>query len=193
MNYDKQKGFTLAETLIVAAIFLIVGTLLGAILVNNTGLYNSQTSLVTTGLNLNDVMREIDTYIRQASTVATGYPEISPSYLTGDSTLVLKIPSLNAQGMVSNTFDYVVITHDSIKTNLLREYIFPDPTSDRQSQNKVLSSILQSVVFTYLDRNNNVVTPALAEKVKTEVTVLTTNGLQNKSNNAITITNLRNL
>lgn len=188
-----MKGFTLTETVIVAAIFLIVGTLLASILVNNTSLYNSQSSFVTSGLNLNDAMTEIETYIRQASSVVNGYPDVSPTYVTSNNTLILKIPSYNASGVIENIFDYVVITKDAAKNNLLMEHVFPDVSSDRKSQTKVLTNILQSVEFTYLDKNDNIVTPISAAKVKTEINVTSTNSSQNKSSNAIIVTNLRNL
>lgn len=188
-----RQGFTLFETLIVVAIFLVVGVLLVSILVNNTGLYNSQSSLVTSGLNINDAMREIDTNIRQASSIAIGYPEIAPTYTTSNITLVLKIPSFNASGIINNTFDYVVLTQDTAKNNLLWEYVFPDILSERESQNKVLTNILESVNFIYLDKNDNVVTQTSAEKIKTEITVLPTNTGSNKSRTATIVTNLRNL
>lgn len=188
-----MKGFTLAETVLVAGIFLIVGTLLAGILVKNTGLYNRQNSLVATGLSTNDVVSEIDNYIRQSSSIASGYPEVSPTYTTSGTTIVLKIPSINSSGTISNVYDYVVITEDAVKNNLLKEYIFTDPASDRKSNNKVLTSILQSIVFSYLDKNDNVVASSSAEKVKTQVTVLSVNGSINQSRSAIIVTNLRNI
>lgn len=188
-----MKGFTLFETLIVVAIFLVVGVLLVSILVNNTGLYNKQSSLVTSGLNINDAMREIDTNIRQASSVAIGYPEVSSTYTTSSTTLVIKIPSFNASGIISNTFDYIVVTKDAAKNNLLREYVFPDISSEREFQNKVLTNILDSIKFTYLDKNDNVIAASSAEKVKTEITVLSSNNASDKSRTAIIVTNLRNI
>lgn len=189
----RSRGFTLFETLIVVAIFIVVGTLLVSILINNTSLYNSQSSLVTSGLNTNDAVREIENYIRQASSVASGYPEVSPTYVTSSTTLVLKIPSYNASGVISNTFDYAVITKDTTKNNLLREYVFPDLASERESQNKALTSILQSIGFTYLNKNDNVVVSTSAEKIKTEITVLSSNNVSDKSRTAIIVTNLRNI
>lgn len=189
----KNKGFTLFETVLVAAVFLIVGTLLASILVKNTGLYNGQSSTVTAGLNTNDAESEIENYVRQASSVVTGYPEVSPTYTTGISTLVLKIPAVDATGVISNTFDYAVITIDQVKSNLLKEYVFPNALSTRTTQNKVLTNILQSITFSYLDRNDNVVATSSAEKVKTQITVISKNGSQNKTRSAIIVTNLRNL
>ncbi|MDD2823300.1 MAG: type II secretion system protein [Candidatus Daviesbacteria bacterium] len=188
-----MKGFTLVEILIVTAIFLIVGTVLAGILVNNTGIYNSQSSLVTSGLNTNDAIHEIENFTRQASSVVSGYPDVSPTYISNSTTLVLKVPAFNALGVIANTYDYVVFTKDNAKTNLLWEYIFPDALSDRSSQNRVLSSILQSVEFIYLDKNDNIVTATSAEKVKTQITVLPGSNVSDKSRSSIIVTNLRNI
>ncbi|MFA5933330.1 MAG: type II secretion system protein [Microgenomates group bacterium] len=188
-----MRGFTFVETLVVAAVFIIVGTLLASILVNNTGLYNKQTSLVTSGLSINDAVSEIETNIRQASAVVNSYPLITPLYTTNGTTLVLKIPSFDVSGIINNTYDYVVITKDAVKTNLLMLYVFPDSASKRISQTKVLSSILQSIAFTYLDQNDNIVSPTSAVKVKTEVNVQPTGGVADKSRNSVIVTNLRNI
>jgi prepilin-type N-terminal cleavage/methylation domain-containing protein len=189
----RRKGFTLVETIIVAAVFLIVGTLLASILVNNTGLSNSQSSLVTSGLNINDAVSTIENNIRQASSVAIGYPEVTPTYTTSSNTLVLKIPSYNASGVISDTYDYVVVTKDLTKTYLLKQYIFPNALSIRQSQNKILTNILQSIEFSYLDKNDNVVSSNTAEKVKVIINVLPGNGVADKTRSATIVVSLRNL
>lgn len=188
-----QRGFTLYETLIVVAISLVVGTILVSILLNNSGLYNKQSSLITSGLNINDVVNEVDKNIRQASSIVVGYPEVSPTYITGTTTLVLKVPSYNSSGVINNTFDFVVVTKDATNSNLLREYVFPDVSSLRESQNKVLTNILESVEFTYLDNNDNVVQINSAVKVKTHITVLPTSNVSDKSRTAEIVTSLRNL
>lgn len=176
-----------------AGIAVIVGTLLVSILVNNTGVTNTEKSNVAQGLSTNDSVREIDNYIRQAAAVVTGYPVISPTYITGTSTIVIKIPAINDHGVISNVFDYIIITKDSTRPSLLKEYIFPDSLSIRETTDKILSNILETIEFTYLDKNGNVVAPAPAEKVKTKITVLSKNGSADKSRSATIVTSLRNL
>lgn len=188
-----RQGFTLFETLVAAAVAVIAGTLLVSILVNNTGLYNKQNALVATGLNVNDALNEIDTYVRQAASIASGYPEVSPTYTTGVSTLVLKVPAENSQGIINNTFDYVVITKNPTKTYLLYEYIFPDSLSTRKSQNKILTNILYSITFSYLDNNGATISPTSAQRIKTEISVLSQTGAVGNTRNATIITSLRNI
>lgn len=187
------RGFTLFETVVVAGIAVIVGALLVGILVNNTGVTNTEKSNVTQGLSANDSLAEIDNYIRQAASIVSGYPTVTPTYISGNNIIVIKIPATDSQGTISNVFDYVVITKDSTNANLLKEYIFPDSLSTRNAVNKVLSTILESITFTYLDSNENIVTPTSAVKVKTEINVLSQNGQANKSRSATIVTSLRNL
>lgn len=187
-------GFTLFETVIVAGIALIAGTFLVSILVNNTGVTNTEKSIVTQGLSTNDSTREIDNYIRQAVAIVSGFPVISPTYVTGSNTIVIKIPAIDNQGTISDVFDFIVITKDSTRPSLLKEYIFPDSLrSIRVTTDKILTNILDSIEFTYLDKNGNTVSPSAAEKVKTIITVLSKNGSANKSRSATIITSLRNL
>lgn len=187
-------GFTLFETVIVAGIALIAGTFLVSILVNNTGVTNTEKSMVTQGLSTNDSVREIDNYIRQAVAIVSGFPVISPTYVTGSNTIVIKIPAIDNQGTISNVFDFIVITKDSTRENLLKEYVFPDSSlSIRETTDKILTNILESIEFTYLDKNGNIIAPTLAEKVKTKITVLSKNGSANKSRSATIVTSLRNL
>ncbi len=191
MNYS--KGFTIFETVIVAGIAVIAGTLLVGILVNNTGVTNTEKSMVTQGLSTNDSVHEIDNYVRQAAAIVSGYPVVSPTYVTGLTTIVIKIPSTNQQGIISDVFDFVVITKDDSRGNLLKEYIFPDDLSTRKTADKVLTNILDSIEFTYLDKNESLVAPTSAEKVKIQINVLSKNGSANKSRSATIVTSLRNL
>ncbi len=187
------KGFTLLETVVVAGVALIAGTFLVSILVNNTGVTNTEKSMIAQGMDTNDSVREIDNYIRQAVSIVSGFPVISPTYVTGASTIVIKIPAISDQGTISDVFDFIVITKDSTHENLLKEYIFPDPLSIRKTTNKILTTILDSIEFTYLDKNENIVAPASSEKVKTQMTVLSKNGSASKPRSATIVTSLRNL
>lgn len=192
MKYKKQ-GFTLMELVVVIGITVIAGVLLVGILVNNTGVINKESSIVTEGLNINDTLREIETYGRQAVSVVNGYPAISPTYVTGANTLVLKIPAINSQGIISDTYDFVVITKDSSNPKFLKEYIFPDAISTREEKNVVLTNLLSSVVFEYLDKNDAAVSPSSAIKIKATINVLSKTSSTDQSRSATVVTSLRNL
>lgn len=187
------NGFTLIEILIVVSIAVVVGILLVGILINNTGVTNKETSIVTQGLNINDAVREIETYGRQAIAVASGYPEVSPTYVTNTATLVLKIPAINDQGIISDTYDFVVITKDNSNSKLLKEYIFPDTSSTRGNKNTILTNLLSSVVFEYLDSNDLPVAVSSAVKIKATINVLSKTSGSDQLRSATVVISLRNL
>lgn len=188
-----KKGFTLIELLMVISIAVIIGTLLVGILINNTGVINKESAIVTQGLNINDALREIETYGRQASSITIGYPEVSPTYVTGANTLVLKIPAINSQGIIGDVYDFVVITKDSSNPKLLKEYIFPDEMSIRENKNTILTNLLQSIEFEYLDNNDAPIAAPSAVKIKTTINVLSKTGLTDQSRSATIVISLRNL
>lgn len=190
---NKQKGFSLFETVVVAGVALIIGTFLVGIMVNHTIVFNRQSSMVTQGLSTDDATREIESYVKQAASVVSGYPEAGPTYITGNETLVVKIPSVNAQGIISNTFDFVVITKDIVHPNVLKEYIFPDAQSTRDTTDKAVTNILNSIVFSYLDKDGAVTAPTSAVKVKTEISVLSKTSQKGQPRSATVITSLRNI
>ncbi len=185
-------GFTLVETLVASGVALIVGTLLVGILVNHSGLSYKENALVNEGLSLNDAMGKIDNNIRESAAVAIGYPESTPTYTTGNSVLVLKLPALSSSGTIENVYDYAVIAADITQPKVLRLQIFPDSQSIRQPANTVLTTLLNSVTFNYLDRNGNSVTPADAFKVSVNLSVLSQTGSIGSSRSSVSTTSLRN-
>lgn len=187
-----SAGFTLLETVMAAGIALIVGTFLVAILVSHSGLFYKQSSIVNEGLNLNDAMREIENNIRQAVYVADGYPEGSPDYTTGVETLVLKLPALSETGVVDGIYDYAVVAKDSSEPKVVRLWVFPDPQSTRKASNLVLTNLLESVQFKFLDKSGNLVAPTSAASVGTTLTVLSKTGSIGSSRSSSAITTLRN-
>lgn len=187
-----MRGFTLLETVMAAGIALIVGTFLVAILVSHSGLFYKQSSIVSEGLSLNDAIREIENNIRQAVYVADGYPEGSPDYTTGSETLVLKLPALSESGVVDGVYDYVVVAKDPAQSKVMRIWVFPDPQSTRNASNLVLTTLLESVQFKFLDKSGDLVVPAAAASVGTTLTVLSNVGSIGSSRASSAITTLRN-
>lgn len=188
----KEKGFSLIETVLAAGLALVVGTFLVAILVSQSGLFYKQNSIISEGLDTNDAMRQVDAHIRQAVAVVSGYPEVSPQYTTGADTLVLKLPALSTSGVINNIYDYAVVIRDSGQAGVLRLQVFPDPQSTRKTSDLVLTTILQSVQFAYLDKSGNSVAPASAASVSVSLTVLAKTGSIGSSRASTIITTLRN-
>lgn len=187
-----MKGFTLLETVIASAVALVAGTFLVAILVNHSGLFYKQNSIVSEGLSLNDAMREIENNIRQAVYIADGYPGGSPDYTTGAQTLVLKLPALSQSEVIDGVYDYAVVTKDSSEPRVIRVLVFPDFQSTRKASNLVLTNLLESVQFEFLDKSGNLVAPASAASVGTTLTVLSKTGSIGSSRSSSAVTTLRN-
>lgn len=187
------EGFTLIEVIIASAVAVVVGALVVGILVNNTGLFYSQSSAVDEGVSLNDALGQITSAVKQAAQVASGYPASSPTYITGASTLVLMLPSLGSSGVIANTYDYVVISPDSANPKVLRLQIFPDAQSTRKSANTVLTTILSSIQFSYPDKNGVATTPASAVSVGINLAVLSKTGTIGGVRTSNTVVNLLNM
>lgn len=189
----KNPGFTLIELLIIITVSVIAGSLLVATLVTSNSLFINQSSKVSQGLSLNDSVSEISELIKLSSSIVPSYPVSSPQYFTNDHTLVLAIPSIDTSGQVIvDTYDYTVIAKDTNKPNILRLNLFPDPTSSRKSQNKVLATNLSEITFIYLDNNNNPISIAQAVKVNFTINLTENNGLSSQTGSASGLINLKN-
>lgn len=178
--------------IIASSAALVVGTFLLLILSNHTGFFYKQSSVVNEGLNLNDALQEISNYIRQASYISTGYPEVNPTYTTSSDTLVLKLLSVDLANQLLQTYDYVVISKDPSLGKILMVQVFPHEESSRPAANKVLTNILKSISFTFLDKANNPVTPSSAWQIGATLEVESKTGSVGSQRSSSILTTLRN-
>lgn len=190
-----MRGASLIELLILFTVGAIAGILLVQILVQNNSVYYQQTTKVTQGLSSNEASSIIEKDIREASSIAQGGPEAgSPfTHTTGSSVVVLKIPAVDVSGnILSNTYDFIIITADSSNTSLLRRIISPNGASSRASIDQILSKELASLNFTYQDNSGNVVPPSLAQKIVFTINLSTTVGNKTEQKSATREVYLRN-
>ncbi|MBI4038190.1 hypothetical protein HY387_00855 [Candidatus Daviesbacteria bacterium] len=186
-----SRGFTLVEVLTIMAVGTVVAVLLVSILVNNTGLFYQQSSRVSQGLGLNDSMENIREVIKGAQSVASGFPEAPPqSYTSSATTLVLKLPSIDASGFVlTDFFDYAVYTKE---TDKLRYQLLPNSQSSRKSADLILTNNVDSILFQYFASNGQEVLPTAAVKVSLSLTLKQKAGASFEVSTATTEANLRN-
>lgn len=189
----QTRGFTLLETVIISGMSIVIGTFLIGILVNHNGVYYKQSSLISEGLSLNEATRKIEENIKGAAAVAGSFQDGSVTYTTGSSTLVLKLPVFDNQGVIDGIYDYVVVTKDSANPKILRLLLFPDPQSSRTRVNTILTTLLDSLQIGYLDKNGGVVSPAEAATVAVSIGVLSKTGSIGNVRNASVKATLRNL
>lgn len=193
MIRTKINGFTLVETLLASVVAVIVGIALSTLLVNHTGTFYKETGLVNDGVGLNDTLKAIDDQIRQASNVIAQYPESGPpSFTTSNTQLVLKLPSYNGNGVINNTFDYVIVTRDATVLNVLKIITYGNASSLRKNSNKVITTFLDNLGFRYLDASGTQVTPTNAKQVQTDITVKSSQGSVSSQRTASSKTILRN-
>lgn len=186
----KGKGFTLVEMVIAVAVAAIAGTLLIQLLIQSNGLFYQQTAKVNQGLKLNDTTLQIEADVKSAAAIAASYL----SFTTSSSTLVLKIPSLDASGnVIDQNYDFLVIYKDSTNPKILRRRIFPSaPPSLRGSLNQVLLTNLSDITFLYYDKNGAIVSPTAAAKINFTLNASTPIGLNNQQASASGEVSLRN-
>lgn len=166
-----SRGFTLLEVLIVFLTTALVGGLLAAIMVNSTGLFYKQSSKVSQGLGLNDILLSVKRNIREAQSVASGYPEVSPVYTSGANQIVLKLSSIDSSAnLIASSYDFVVYFKEDDKFKIK---VFPSvmPQSYRQSKDEIISSGIESVLFEYFDSAGSTASPNLAKKVRLTLTL----------------------
>lgn len=189
---SNEKGLTLVEVLISSSIAALVGGLLIMIMVNSTGLFYEESSKVSMGLNTNEALAQVRKSIKESSAILPSYVAGSVTYTSGESTIVLKVPSLDSSGnIISSTFDYFVFSRDL--TNL-RFKTFPDPVSSRKAQDQIFSTSLDDLRIQYFNSVNPPVEvdPVKATKVRMTVTLKQKNGLTYEINISTSEANLRN-
>lgn len=145
-----QKGFTLAEVLVVTGLVAILIALGGGIFLANNKFYENQTGEV---ININ-VTREaadrINEYARVGIRFMSSYTYDSLVYNTGSETLILEIPTIDSQGdIISNVFDYVIVSKDPVNASRLILIVDPHASSARLPRFHELTSALTGIVFTY--------------------------------------------
>lgn len=189
------KGWSLLEVLIAVTVAALAGGLLINLLVSSGKLFVDQSAQISQGLSLNQTQLELTELIKSSSGIATQYPaQGTPQYITDQNTLVLKLPGITSGGDVTDVFfDYAVIEADPGKPAILRKQIFKDSQSFRNSENKVLSVNLSSLSFSYLDINNNAVTPGAALRVSFIINLSTISGFSQKESSSSGTVNLKNI
>lgn len=189
----KQAGFTLVELMVGLLLSSLIGVLLISLWVQNNGIFIHQTANVGQGISLNQSGSYISDAIKSASSVASSYPLVSPTYFSNSSSLVLAVPSVDSSGdSILNVYDYEIFVKDSANPLILRKIVFSDPSSSRKAQNMVLTTNLSDLSFSYLDKSGNIVSPTAAQKVKFIITQNEKIAYGQVQNNVTGEANLRN-
>lgn len=190
-----DKGWSLIEVLIGITVAAFAGGLLINLMVSSSRLFVDQSAQISQGLSLNQAQLELTELIKSSVGLVSQYPPQGvPQYLTDADTLVIKLPGITLSGDVTNLFyDYAIIEADSGNPAILRKRILKDAQSSRNQENKVLSTNLGSLTFSYLDVNNVQVAPELAVRVGFTINLSTQAGLSVKESSSSSTVNIKNL
>ncbi len=188
-----KSGFGLIEVLVAITISAVAGTLLLKIFVQNQGLYFEQSSKITQGFSINQAYTQISESIKIGSSVVSTNLVGSPQYVTDNDTIVIELPSIDSSGNVINqTYDYIVITREGRDLIFLKKKLFPNPLSQRKSEDKLLADKVENFTLIYKDQSGLQVSPTNAQKVYFNLELSEKAGLSNQESSAAGEINLRN-
>jgi len=190
-----QKGLTLVELIIGVAISAVVGVLLINLVIFSNNIFFNQTVKVNQGMSLNQGGSEITDLIKSSAGISNQYPPTGSAQYTADAnSLILKLPSLAANGgIIESSFDYAVIEADTQAPAILRKRVFISGGSSRNEENKVLATSLKDLVLVYLDENNNPITAVQASRITFTISLYDANGELSNSSSLSGTVNLKNL
>ena len=167
----KQRGMTLFEILVGVTISAIAGVLLLLILVSNNGLFVSQTSKIAQGLGLNDATTLISDDLRFAASIINSFTYQGQTYLSGATTLILKVPSVDSSGnIIDQEFDTFIYALETSNPAIFRRLVVPSESSSRLATNRVVMTDVSTISFVYLDNSGAPVSPTNATKINFSLT-----------------------
>lgn len=154
------RGFSLMETVIVVGIVALVAVPLTDLLRGYYALFTMQETVVEVDTSASAAIDEVRAAALQANRVVSSHAFSGATYASGTTTLVLRLPSVDASGTIlPGAYDYV-----GFYATGTTAYRATDAAagSMRQSGTKRLSGVLRSLAFTY---NNADVTRATSTAV----------------------------
>lgn len=174
---QKQKnkyGFTLVETIIVVALFVIMTTILVNFYLNFSQNFSYLQANVDVSETSGMVVSAVAGAASQADLILSSHTFSSTTYTTSSSTLVLELPSVDSYGtIITGSHDYVVFYTNGSSVYQVTQ---PAAGSVRTARTKQLSSNLSSLTFTYDNASLS-----LAQKVDVDVQTQKSVGTQSLS------------
>ena len=159
-----KNGFTAAEFLIVSFIVLLVIGIISQIFISINKDYKVIMSYLTSYLKGREVIDIVSKDCRMAIRIMDSYS----GYTTTNSSLVLKVPSIDSAGNVidvNHKFDYIIyriINGDLWKT------VIPGPDSARTAYDNVLKKAIESL---YMARDGTGLSDIVYKSSVTHLTI----------------------
>ena len=200
--FKNKRGLSLVDFQFAAVIGLV--TLTAAL-----SLYIFYWRVFTTGNTMLDVYQNsrvalemISRDVRWARQVWPSYTSGSTTYTTGDSVLVLKVPSIDASNNCLSTFDYIIY---QLQSGNLYRIVFKDASSARLNENRIVAKFCASLTFGSITVSSGSYTTLsnISDKstidnidiylpINKTILALSGQGQENESMNPTTVVKLRN-
>lgn len=162
-----QRAFTLVETVIVIALFLIVVLGITQLYTVFGQVITAQNSSINATLDGSAVVDAVRAASLQADQVVLSHTFSGVSYSSGTTTAIFELPAIDATGaIIPNTFDYIGLYASS--TTVYR-VIDAAAGSSRISGAKVLTDSLDALTFTYDNASFPSVTSVIVDATTTAV------------------------
>lgn len=156
------RGFTLIETVIVIALFVIMLLALFNFYISYTTTHAYQTAFVETASSAGTIVNEVTHAVLPASQVLSGHSFSGTPHFTSETSLVLEVPAIDSSGFaIPGTYDYIGFYVDGTR---VYRVIDADNASERLDGTKLLSDSLRSLSFSY-----STTTLAAVESVEVDV------------------------
>lgn len=164
---NTSRGYTLAETIVVVALFAILSGALALFYIYFDRTFIYEESLNTTDMAAGVAAQDIQNYTILADQVLASTTVNGTNYVTATTTLVLQVPSIDSSNaIISGSFDTVVY---NLAGGILSRITSASTQSVRASGTNQLATGVTSLTFTYDNTDRTQVT-----NVNTSLSVTTT-------------------
>lgn len=136
-----RRGFTLIELMVSVSILIVMLLVSVSVTIALNKDFKILLGYLSSSLKGREVIDAVSKDLRIAVRVMDSYA----SYTTTDSSIVLKVPSIDASGQIIDVdadFDYVIYY---ISGGDLRKVVLPDPDSSRPPYNAIFKKGIESI------------------------------------------------
>jgi hypothetical protein len=188
----KREGFTIVELLVANIVAIMAFVVLFYVTFKLQGNLNVTSGILGISEKGRFASNRISTDIRLAKSVTSSYG----TYSTGDTTIVLQVPSIDANGDIidpDNYLDIIIYTLDSTNPEQLLRIVDANTASSRSDITETVTEYIDTLSFSSEGTALSSITDKSSIKIITSriITKTTLPGI-NRTNEIITSASLRN-
>ncbi|MBU1180072.1 type II secretion system GspH family protein [Patescibacteria group bacterium] len=143
----QHSGFTLIETLLAISIFVVASIIIGSLFISHSKLYGMQEAAGSMKLYKTMFAKHLGETGEAAIIVSPAQTIGGIPYTSTSSTVIFKLPGLDASGdIINGVYDYVVFYRD---TNTLFMETDADASSQRKDIKQKVAGKVDNLIFKY--------------------------------------------